>query len=406
MNLPMDLGSRLSITEIRSLASMAQGDKAVCDALFEAMQSGDSRSAGNAAWALTHLPDDAVPLLDPHRDMLVSLLLSTQNTTLRRLTLNLLVRLDWPEEKVRTDLLDFCLARLLMPAEPAGIRSLCGNMAWILCRHYPELLDELRRTLLYIEPETLSPGPRHTRNTVLNRIKKALALFLLLVGLGGAHAAALPDSLALPPAGTLSLGFGRDSLMCHYDHSFRPVGIIVPGTLITAGAVITAVPSQHRDIDGTIRDWAQSYHPPRVYVDDYVQYVPLASVFAFKLVGLESEHNWRDLVCLTAGSCIVGFAINQSLKHLCNVGRPGNPDERTSFPSGHTTTAFLGAEILRREYGREYPAVAVAGYTVATGVACMRVWNNRHWFSDLLGGAGFAILSVGITYWLAPYLRF
>ena len=48
----------------------------------------------------------------------------------------------------------------------------------------------------------------------------------------------------------------------------------------------------------------------------------------------------------------------------------------------------------------------MVGYTVATGVACMRVWNNRHWFSDLLGGAGFSILSVGLTYWLAPYLRF
>jgi membrane-associated phospholipid phosphatase len=36
----------------------------------------------------------------------------------------------------------------------------------------------------------------------------------------------------------------------------------------------------------------------------------------------------------------------------------------------------------------------------------MRIWNNRHWASDLLGGACVAILSVGLTYWLAPYLQF
>lgn len=387
MNLPMDLGSRLSITDIRSLASLAMADAAVCDALFGALQSPDPRTAGNAAWAIFHLPKEGDDRIAARRDELVALAISTPDIPVRRLTLSLLVRLDWPEEEVRTDLLDFCLAHLLMPAEPAGVRSLCGKMAWNLCRHYPELTDELRRTLLYMEPDTLSPGPKHTRNALLKLMKKAVAVLLLLVGMASAHAQ-------------------NDSLTCHYDHAFTPSQLIAPGTLLTAGSVITAVPYLHTNIDGSIRDWAQGYHPPRVYFDNYVQYVPLGSVFALKAVGVKSEHGWRDLVCLTAGSCAIGFAINQTLKYTCGVERPSGTGEYNSFPSGHTTTAFLGAEILRREYGEEYPAIAVAGYTVATGVACMRVWNNRHWFSDLLGGAGFSILSVGLTYWLAPYLRF
>lgn len=403
----MNLNDRLGITDIRALASQAMAEPDVCNALFEAMHSPDSRTASNAAWALTHLPKEGDTLIAARRDSLVSLAVSTPDIPLRRLTLNLLVRLDWPEEEVRTDLLDFCLARLLMPAEPAGIRSLCGKMAWNLCRHYPELLEELRRTLLFMEPDTLSPGPKHTRNAILKLIKKTLVvLLLLLAGSGSTHATALPDSLTLQPSSVLSLGFGRDSLVCHYDHAFTPSQLIAPGALITAGSVITAVPYLHQNVDGSIRDWAQGYNPPRVHVDDYVQYVPLGSVFVLKAAGLRSEHNWRDLLCLTAGSCAIGFAINQTLKYTCGVKRPSGTDEYNSFPSGHTTTAFLGAEILRREYGEEYPAVAVAGYAVATGVACMRVWNNRHWFSDLLGGAGFSILSVGLTYWLAPYLRF
>ena len=69
-------------------------------------------------------------------------------------------------------------------------------------------------------------------------------------------------------------------------------------------------------------------------------------------------------------------------------------------------TAFMGAEILRREYGEEYPGIAIAGYTVATGVGLMRIYNNRHWASDVLAGAGIGILSASLTYWLAPYLTF
>lgn len=224
-----------------------------------------------------------------------------------------------------------------------------------------------------------------------------IILTLLLVTVGSLRAATPPDSL------------GRDSLTCHYDHSFTPSQLIAPGTLITAGVTFTATPCLHTNIDRTIRDNVQGYRQEQDYLsfhyEDYAQYLPLGSVFALKAFGLKSQHNWRDLFCLTAGSCMIGFAINQALKHSCGVERPDGRNN-LSFPSGHTTTAFLGAEILRREYGEEYPALAIAGYTVATGIACSRVWHNRHWFSDILGGAGFSILSVGLTYWLAPYLRF
>lgn len=48
----------------------------------------------------------------------------------------------------------------------------------------------------------------------------------------------------------------------------------------------------------------------------------------------------------------------------------------------------------------------MAGYAVAAGVGAMRVYNNKHWCSDILAGAGIGILSASIMYWLAPYLRF
>ena len=208
----------------------------------------------------------------------------------------------------------------------------------------------------------------------------------------------------------LTIGHGtvwaqKDSLTCSYNHSFTISQAVAPSALLVTGSVITAVPTLHANIDGSIRDFVQGFNPRRVHIDDYLQYTPLASVMILKGCGLESEHKWRDLVCLTGASCMIGFAVSTTMKHTCGVRRPDN-SALTSFPSGHTTTAFLGAELLRREYGREYPAVAVAGYLFASGIATMRVWNNRHWFSDLLGGAGIAILSTSISYWLAPSLRF
>lgn len=75
-----------------------------------------------------------------------------------------------------------------------------------------------------------------------------------------------------------------------------------------------------------------------------------------------------------------------------------------SFPSGHTATAFVGAEVLRREYWHVSPWIGITGYAVAAGTGFLRMYNNRHWLTDVLAGAGIGILSVEIAYWLYPTL--
>ena len=96
---------------------------------------------------------------------------------------------------------------------------------------------------------------------------------------------------------------------------------------------------------------------------------------------------------------VLGFSVLEGLKYGVAKERP-DTHGRTSFPSGHTYFAFSGAELLRREYGRDYPWVAVAGYAVASFVGAMRVYNNRHWISDVAAGAGIGILSVSTVYWI------
>jgi membrane-associated phospholipid phosphatase len=96
----------------------------------------------------------------------------------------------------------------------------------------------------------------------------------------------------------------------------------------------------------------------------------------------------------------MGATVN-ILKVTTKVERPDG-SSRNSFPSGHAATAFMGAELLRREYQDTSPWIGVAGYAVAAGTGFFRMYNNRHWFTDVLAGAGIGIMSVKAAYWLYP----
>ena len=62
----------------------------------------------------------------------------------------------------------------------------------------------------------------------------------------------------------------------------------------------------------------------------------------------------------------------------------------------------MGAELLRREYWNVSPWIGIAGYAVAAETGFFRIYNNRHWLTDVLAGAGVGILSVQAAYWLYP----
>lgn len=60
-----------------------------------------------------------------------------------------------------------------------------------------------------------------------------------------------------------------------------------------------------------------------------------------------------------------------------------------SFPSGHTSTAFMGAEFIRNEYGWWWGTPA---YLAASFVGWTRVASDNHWNHDVLAGAAIGIL--------------
>ena len=75
-----------------------------------------------------------------------------------------------------------------------------------------------------------------------------------------------------------------------------------------------------------------------------------------------------------------------------NWDGPSTDWKYTSFPSGHTATAFALASLFSSVY-RDKAWVGILSYTIATGVAWQRIYDNKHWPSDVFLGAalGFAI---------------
>lgn len=136
-------------------------------------------------------------------------------------------------------------------------------------------------------------------------------------------------------------------------------------------------------------------------VDNYLQYLPAAAPYLLYACGYKGDHNFLDKTILLAMSAATFAVLNNTLKFAFSEQRPDS-QTRNSFPSGHTGTAFMGAEYMRREYWNHNKWVAMSGYMVATAVAYLRIYNNRHWINDVVGGAALGYLSTTFAYWIYP----
>ncbi len=147
--------------DVVATAQLAAKDERVLEEVYRLLYDDDKRTSDNAAWVLTHLPPARHKWLIPRKDEMTDEALRTQSITKRRLIMALLEKQEFTAEEIRTDFLDFCLARLVDPDEPYGIRALAAKLAYAQCRHFPELCGELRQTLELVSREPLKPGLRH-----------------------------------------------------------------------------------------------------------------------------------------------------------------------------------------------------------------------------------------------------
>ncbi len=139
-------------------------------------------------------------------------------------------------------------------------------------------------------------------------------------------------------------------------------------------------------------------------LDDYTRHAPLAAAYAMMATGHRGERTavGFTLIYLLAHELDAGVVSN--LKRLTAEPRPYNPNDLSSFPSSHTSQAFLTATLLHEQYGRQYPWLSVSGYAVAAATGTMRVLGNKHWATDVLAGAGIGFLSAETVWHLYPAL--
>ena len=147
-----------------------------------------------------------------------------------------------------------------------------------------------------------------------------------------------------------------------------------------------------------------SISSPALKSADIIQYTPAGIMIGLKLAGVEGRSDWPRMITADIAAVAIMNGIAQTTKYALKRERP---DGRAfnSFPSGHTATAFMTAQMLHREYGETVsPWISVGGYGIAATTGIFRVISNRHWCSDVLGGAAIGIFSTEVAYQLTDIL--
>ena len=123
------------------------------------------------------------------------------------------------------------------------------------------------------------------------------------------------------------------------------------------------------------------------------------------------DHHASNAVLRIAAGFVAADLLESALKPAVGRHRPdslnndpwlfrpfSSGNEWHSMPSGHAVHAFALAAGVATEVHQ--PAVAVAGYSLATLVAFQRVYGRAHWPSDVVAGAMLGIATSRATCYL------
>jgi len=194
-----------------------------------------------------------------------------------------------------------------------------------------------------------------------------------------------------------------DSLTYKSNVKFKYESLIIPAALIGYGIVgleSHTLKTINYDTKGEINEHIDK----RVSVDDFSQYSPFLAVYTLNAIGIKGKNNFKNRTIILGSAYLIMGATVNLIKGTGNVVRPDGTSNN-SFPSGHTATAFMGAEFLYHEYKDISVWYGISGYLIASGTGIFRMYNDRHWLSDITTGAGIGILSTKIAYWIHPLVR-
>ena len=191
-----------------------------------------------------------------------------------------------------------------------------------------------------------------------------------------------------------------DSVVYDSTHHLQLKTLVAPVVLTGASALCVHngwLIQQRENIQAKLS--AKGEH--KVKIDNYIQYSPMLAVYGLNILGVDGKHRFWDRTGILAISyATMGILVN-SMKYAFKEKSP-DTSARNSFPSGHTATAFMGAEFLYQEYKDVSPWIGYSGYLIATATGYLRIYNDRHYLNDVIAGACIGIASTKLAYWLYP----
>ncbi len=171
---------------------------------------------------------------------------------------------------------------------------------------------------------------------------------------------------------------------------------IVPAVLLTTSIINYGNHGFYSSVDAR-NDVQKNFPNFHTKLDNYMQFAPIVLVYGLDALGIKAQHDLINRTLILAKAEILGNGITQILKYTVKEQRPtGTATE--SFPSGHTTQAFISATFMHHEYGKKSVWYSILAYSMATCTGAMRMMNDRHWFSDVLAGAAVGIFSTEMVY--------
>ncbi len=139
-------------------------------------------------------------------------------------------------------------------------------------------------------------------------------------------------------------------------------------------------------------------HVSRYGLEPFGHIYSIAAAGGFLAYGWYSDNRRsRSTGLLAAESIVLTSLLVRIPKILCGRSRPDSwwnpgpgewkgPFNGKSFPSGHSAAVFSVASVISYQY-RDTRWVPFLAYSIAGMTALSRVYDNRHWLSDVFAGS-------------------
>lgn len=170
------------------------------------------------------------------------------------------------------------------------------------------------------------------------------------------------------------------------------LGVLISGTgsLMFADQAIADFSQEHRSNE--IDRFSANFMEP---FDLEYSMLLMSGFFAHGILAKNKKSVSTALLAFE--SYVLASLITRVPKNLLGRERPDNwegngpfvfkgPFHGNSFPSGHTTASFAIASVIATQY-REHKWVPIVAYSVASLTGLSRVYDNKHWLTDVVAGA-------------------